>query len=250
MKRTFQAAQGKEELMAILEAENIFAGYGKSEILHGVSMHLEEGEIVTIIGPNGAGKSTLLKAIMGYISIFNGIILWKAEDITYLRPDQKVRRGFGYVPQLGNVFPSLSVRENLEMGGFTAGKEATERGIQKAFELFPVLAESAKKKAGTLSGGQRQMLGMARALMTEPQLLMLDEPSAGLAPKVSEQVFESIQDIHEKTGTGIIIIEQDAYHSLRISNRGYVLVMGQNEFEDRADKILANEKIREAYLGG
>jgi len=136
------------------------------------------------------------------------------------------------------------------MGGFIQAKESIEKGIEKAYQLFPVLADRAKKKAGTLSGGQRQMLGMARALMTQPELLMLDEPSAGLSPKVSEEVFSSIVDIHDRTGTAIIIIEQDAYQSLSISHRGYVLVMGQNEFEDKADRILADEKIREAYLGG
>jgi ABC-type branched-subunit amino acid transport system ATPase component len=234
----------------MLEANHLFAGYGKTEILHGVSLQLAEKEIVTIIGPNGAGKSTLLKAIMGYIAIFKGEVVWKGGNITSLRPDQKVKRGFGYVPQLGNVFPSLTIRENLEMGGFTRTKESIEQGIEKAYQLFPVLADRAKKKAGTLSGGQRQMLGMARALMTQPELLMLDEPSAGLSPKVSEEVFSSIVDIHDRTGTAIIIIEQDAYQSLSISHRGYVLVMGQNEFEDKADRILADEKIREAYLGG
>ena len=236
--------------MKMLEANDLFAGYGKTEILHGVSVQLAEREIITIIGPNGAGKSTLLKAIMGYISIFKGEVLWKGKNITFLRPDQKVKQGFGYVPQLGNVFPSLTIRENLEMGGFIQTKESIEDGVEKAYQLFPVLADRAKKKAGTLSGGQRQMLGMARALMTQPELLMLDEPSAGLSPKVSEEVFSSILDIHDRTGTAIIIIEQDAYQSLSISHRGYVLVMGQNEFEDKADRILADEKIREAYLGG
>ena len=236
--------------MKILEVNNIFAGYGRSEILHGVSIYLEKQEVITIIGPNGAGKSTILKALMGYISIFGGEIYWKGKDITHLQPHEKVNRGFGYVPQLGNVFPSLTVRENLEMGGFIQNKEAVEEGIEKAFQMFPILAERSKKKAGTLSGGQRQMLAMARALMTDPELLMLDEPSAGLAPKVSEEVFATIADIHGKIGRAIIIIEQDAYQSLSISDRGYVLVMGRNEFEDRAEKILADEKIREAYLGG
>jgi len=234
----------------ILEVDNVFAGYGKSEILHGVSIYLEKNEVITIIGPNGAGKSTLLKAVMGYISILKGDITWKGKKVTRLRPDEKVKRGFAYVPQLGNVFPSLTVRENLEMGGFIKGKEVIEEGIYKAFELFPILADRARKKAGTLSGGQRQMLGMARALMTDPDLFMLDEPSAGLSPKVSEEVFSTIADIHSKMGKAIVIIEQDAFQSLNISDRGYVLVMGQNEFEDKAEKILANEKIREAYLGG
>jgi ABC-type branched-subunit amino acid transport system ATPase component len=236
--------------MKILEVNSLFAGYGKSEILHGVSVYLEKEEAITIIGPNGAGKSTLIKAIMGYLPIFKGEVYWKGDKITHLKPHEKVKRGFAYVPQLGNVFPSLSVRENLEMGGFMESKEAIKEGIEKAFQLFPFLAERLNQKAGTLSGGQRQMLAMARALMTAPELLMLDEPSAGLSPKVSEEVFATISDIHSNLGRAIIMIEQDAYQSLRISDRGYVLVMGQNEFEDRADRILSNEKIRAAYLGG
>jgi len=236
--------------MKTLEAKNIFAGYGKSEILHGISICVEKGEAITIIGPNGAGKSTLLKAIMGYIPVFKGEVYWKGENITRLEPHEKVSKGFGYVPQLGNVFPSLTVKENLEMGGFIQNKEMIKERIDKAFQLFPILANRLKQKAGTLSGGQRQMLGMARALMTDPELLMLDEPSAGLSPKVSEELFSIIADIHSKIDSAIIMIEQDAYQSLSISDRGYVLVMGQNEFEDRADKILSNEKIREAYLGG
>jgi len=236
--------------MKILEASNIVAGYGKSEILHGVSVYIEEREAITIIGPNGAGKSTLLKALMGYIPVFKGDVYWKGDAITHLKPHEKVNRGFGYVPQLGNVFSSLTVRENLEMGGFIRSKQIIKERMDKAFQLFPILADRLKQKAGTLSGGQRQMLGMARALMTDPELLMLDEPSAGLSPMLSEEVFLTIADIHEKMGRAIVIIEQDAYQSLSISDRGYVLVMGQNEFEDRADKILSNEKIREAYLGG
>ena len=236
--------------MTILEVNNLFTGYGKSEILHGVSIYLEKEEAITIIGPNGAGKSTLIKAIMGYLPIIKGEIYWKGDNITHLKPHEKVKRGFAYVPQLGNVFPSLSVRENLEMGGFIEKKEDITARMEKAFHLFPFLAERLKQKAGTLSGGQRQMLAMARALMTDPELLMLDEPSAGLSPKVSEEVFTTISDIHKKLGRAIVMIEQDAYQSLRISDRGYVLVMGQNEFEDRADKILSDAKIKEAYLGG
>ena len=236
--------------MSILEVNSLFSGYGKSEILHGVSIHVDREEAVTIIGPNGAGKSTLIKAVMGYLPIFRGEIYWKGENITHLKPHEKIKQGFGYVPQLGNVFPSLSVRENLEMGGFIQGKRAIREGMDKAFQLFPFLATRLNQKAGTMSGGERQMLAMARAMMTDPELLMLDEPSAGLSPKVSEEVFAIVSDVHSKLGRAIIMIEQDAYQSLKISNRGYVLVMGQNEFEDRADKILSNEKIRRAYLGG
>ncbi|UCE35759.1 MAG: ABC transporter ATP-binding protein [Deltaproteobacteria bacterium] len=234
----------------MLEANDIIAGYGKSEILHGVSISLGEGESITIIGPNGAGKSTLLKAIMGYITIFAGDISWKGEDITRLKPHEKIIRGFGYVPQLGNVFPSLTVRENLEMGGFIQTKRMVKERMEKSFQLFPILAKRLKQKAGTLSGGERQLLGMARAMMSEPEILMLDEPSAGLSPKMAEEVFLTILDIHKKLGSAILIIEQDAYQSLSISDRGYVLVMGRNEFEDSAEKILSNQKIREAYLGG
>jgi branched-chain amino acid transport system ATP-binding protein len=236
--------------MKILEVNSLFAGYGKSEILHGVSIYLDREEAITIIGPNGAGKSTLIKAIMGYLPIFKGEIYWKGDKITHLKPHEKAKRGFAYVPQLGNVFSSLSVRENLEMGGFIESKDEIKKGMEKAFRLFPFLAERLKQKAGTLSGGQRQMLAMARALMTDPELLMLDEPSAGLSPKVSEEIFETISGIHKRLGRAIVMIEQDAYQSLSISDRGYVLVMGQNEFEDKADKILSNAKIREAYLGG
>ena len=236
--------------MPILEAKDIFAGYGKTEILHGVSIYLMEREAITILGPNGAGKSTLLKALMGYVSISKGEVLLKGENITRLKPHEKVKRGFGYVPQLGNVFPSLTVKENLEMGGFTRNNDAFKEGIEWTFQLFPILSDRMKKKAGTLSGGQRQMLGMARALMTDPEILLLDEPSAGLAPKASEEVFSTIADIREKMGRAVIIIEQDAFLSLDMSDRGYVLVMGRNEFEDKAERILVNEKIRKAYLGG
>jgi ABC-type branched-subunit amino acid transport system ATPase component len=236
--------------MKILEVRQLFAGYGKSEILHGVTIDLDENESITVIGPNGAGKSTLIKAIMGYLPIFDGEIYWKGENVTRLKPHEKVKKGFGYVPQLANVFPSLSIRENLEMGGFLRNKTDIKERVEQAFQFFPILAQRLTQKAGTLSGGQRQMLAIARALMTDPKLLMLDEPSAGLSPKVTEEVFAAISDIHKEQGRAIIMIEQDAYQSLSISDRGYVLVMGENEFEGRADKILSNEKIKQAYLGG
>lgn len=219
------------------------------EVLHGVSISAADDEIVTIIGPNGAGKSTLLKTIMGYLIPSKGKIIFNGANVTKLRPDDKVKRGVGYVSQLDNVFPSLTVKENLEMGGYIEDGAKVREKITEAYQLFPILKEKRRQRAGTMSGGERQMLAMARALMTEPTLLLLDEPSAGLAPKVASVVFEKIREIHQM-GTAIVIVEQDAYQSLSISDRGYVLVMGQNELEDEADKILSNEKIREAYLGG
>ena len=236
-------------MMTLLEISNIVSGYGGTDVLHGVSMYVDQDEIVTIIGPNGAGKSTLFKTIMGYLIPTAGSILFSGEEVTHLEPNKKVERGMAYVPQLENVFPSLTVQENLEMGGYSKDKEAAKRGIEYAYRTFPVLKQKRNKRASTLSGGERQMLAMGRALMTKPNLILLDEPSAGLAPKVTEAVFNQILNLH-KEGVGIIIIEQDAYRSLSISDRAYVLAMGQNQFDDSADKILNNEQIREAYLGG
>jgi len=236
-------------MMTLLEISNIVSGYGGTDVLHGVSMYVDQDEIVTIIGPNGAGKSTLFKTIMGYLIPTAGSILFSGEEVTHLEPNKKVERGMAYVPQLENVFPSLTVQENLEMGGYSKDKEAAKRGIEYAYRTFPVLKQKRNKRASTLSGGERQMLAMGRALMTKPNLILLDEPSAGLAPKVTEAVFDQILNLH-KEGVGIIIIEQDAYRSLSISDRAYVLAMGQNQFDDSADKILNNEQIREAYLGG
>jgi len=235
--------------MPLLEANNIVSGYGRTEVLHGVSMYVDQDEIVTIIGPNGAGKSTLFKTIMGYLMPSVGNILFSEEEVTTLEPNKKVERGMAYVPQLENTFPSLTVQENLEMGGYSKDRESVKKGIESAYSNFLILREKRNKRVHTLSGGERQMLGMGRALMTEPDLLLLDEPSAGLAPKVAEAVFNQIEDLHKK-GIGIIIIEQDAYKSLRISDRGYVLAMGQNHFDGSADKILSNDQIREAFLGG
>jgi ABC-type branched-subunit amino acid transport system ATPase component len=235
--------------MTLLNARDIVSGYGRTDILHGVSIYVDQDEIVTVIGPNGAGKSTLFKTIMGYLIPREGSILFSGEDVTALEPNKKVEKGMAYVPQLENVFPTLSVQENLEMGGFSKESGAVRKGIEYAFSTFPVLGDKRNKRASTLSGGERQMLGMGRALMTQPSLILLDEPSAGLAPKITEAVFNQIRSLHEE-GIAFIIIEQDAYGSLNISDRGYVLAMGQNQFDDSADKILNNDQIREAYLGG
>ena len=236
--------------MALLDVHDVFSGYGGMEVLHGVSMHVDANEIVTIIGPNGAGKSTLLKTIMGYLKPTKGTILFQEEDVSRLEPNKKVKRGMAYVPQLEGIFSSLTVKENLEMGGYSTDSKNVKQGIEKAFDMFPVLKEKKNKRGRTLSGGQRQMLAMGRALMTEPCLILLDEPSAGLAPQAADTVFNQIGIMHKTRGAAIIIVEQDAERSLSISDRGYVLAMGQNEFDGSADQILKNSQIRKAYLGG
>jgi ABC-type branched-subunit amino acid transport system ATPase component len=233
----------------LLEVDTLHTGYGATVIIHGISIHVQQNEIVTIIGPNGSGKSTLLKAIMGYLKIYDGRIHFKEKDITSLRTVDRTRMGMAYIPQLENVFPSLTVEETLEMGGYRLGKKELKKEVNSMLGLFPVLRDKRNMKVATMSGGQRQMLAMARALMVRPTLILLDEPSAGLSPKISEQVFEKISEI-AATGTSMIIVEQDAEQSLAISDRGYVLAMGEVAFEGSAETILKHEKIREAYLGG
>lgn len=236
--------------MDLLKIDNLFTGYGGTEILHGISMHVEKDEIVTIIGPNGSGKSTLLKAVMGYLKLYQGSLSFNGTDITQTRTVERARMGIAYVPQLENVFPSLTIQETLEMGGYALNKRDMKKALETMFQLFPVLSEKRNMKVATMSGGQRQMLAMGRALMVNPTLMLLDEPSAGLSPKVSEQVFDKIMEIAATEGTAMIIVEQDAEQSLAISSRGYVFAMGEVAFEGPATHILSHEKIREAYLGG
>jgi ABC-type branched-subunit amino acid transport system ATPase component len=235
--------------MAVIQVQGLHCGYGETEILHNVHLHALEREIVTIIGPNGAGKSTLLKAIMGYLYPTQGQIWFQGKDVSRLRPDQRVIHGIAYVPQLDNVFPSLTVEENLRMGGYTLSGSALRQRMEEQYEGFPRLAERRKQRVKTMSGGERQMLAMARALMTDPELLMLDEPSAALSPQMADEVFNKVQTINRQ-GRTILIVEQEAQHSLEISSRGYVLADGRNAFEGKANEILDDEKIREAYLGG
>ena len=235
--------------MPLLEVKNVVSGYGRTDVLHGVSISVARDEIVTIIGPNGAGKSTLFKTIMGYLIPRSGKVIFSEEDLTQLKPNHKVEKGIAYVPQLDNTFLSLTIRENLEMGGFSKDSEALKQGIETAYGTFPILSDRRNQRARTLSGGQRQMLAMSMALMTEPDLLLLDEPSAGLSPKISDEVFNQIMSLHQK-GIGVLIIEQDAHRSLSISDRGYVLAMGQNHFDGSADTILNDPQIKEAFLGG
>ncbi len=234
--------------MSLLTVSNIVAGYGETEILHGVSIAIEEGHIVTIIGPNGSGKSTLLKAIFGLVKPKQGQVLFQGKDITGHAPETVVRRGLCYVPQSSNIFPSLSINENLEMGAFIRTDDFRQR-LEEVYLLFPDLAGRRKDRAGTLSGGQRQMLALARALMLDPALLLLDEPSAGLAPNLVGSVFEKILGIN-RAGVAILLVEQNAKEALQLSSWGYVLASGQNQLEDRGENLLSNPDVTRLYLGG
>jgi ABC-type branched-subunit amino acid transport system ATPase component len=234
--------------MRVLEAKNLISGYGEMDILHGVSIELGDKEIVSIIGPNGAGKSTLLKTIFGILTPREGVVELHGEKVTGLSPDKIVRRGMSYVPQLDNVFPSLTIQENLEMGAFIRTDDYRDK-LHEVYDLFPLLKERRNQKVGSLSGGQRQMVAMGRALMLDPKVLLLDEPSASLAPLLVGMIFEKIMDIN-KTGVTILIVEQNARETLKISDRGYVLAMGRKVFEDTGKAILANEEMGKLYLGG
>ena len=234
--------------MTLLNASGVVAGYGEAEILHGVSITVAGGEIVTIIGPNGCGKSTLMKAIVGLISVRKGSVAFRGEDITRVPPEMIVRTGLCYVPQTSNVFPSLTIRENLEMGAFVRSDDYRGR-INEMFQLFPDLAMQPGRQAGSLSGGQRQMLAIARALMLDPMLLILDEPSAGLSPAMTSLVFDRIRDIN-RGGVAVLLVEQNARQALQMSNRGYVLTSGENRLEDTGPDLLNNPEVATLYLGG
>ncbi len=233
--------------MSLLEVKSLVSGYGEMEILHDVSIQVEEGEIVSIIGPNGAGKSTLMKTIFGLLTTWEGQVLFDGEEITRSAPEQIVRRGMCYVPQVDNVFPSLTVRENLEMGAFIRDDDYRPR-MEEVYELFPDLKGRRGTKVGKLSGGMRQMVALGRALMLDPRMLLLDEPSAGLAPLVVELIFERIQAINQQEVT-FLIVEQNARKALENSDRGYVLVDGQNRLEGLGPALLADEQIGELFLG-
>jgi branched-chain amino acid transport system ATP-binding protein len=235
-------------IVALLEAENVVTGYGDAEILHGVSMGVASEEIVCIIGPNGAGKSTFMKAVFGLLECWEGSVAVGGRDITGLRPDEVTRTGMCYVPQTENVFPSLSVKENLEMGAYILDR-VPEAALGEVYDRFPILGERRGQEAGTLSGGQRQMLAMGRGLMVDPDVMLIDEPSAGLAPDLVDDVFEKIIEINA-AGTAVLMVEQNARKALRNSDRGYVLEMGENRFEDSGENLLDNEEVAELYLGG
>ena len=234
--------------MSSLAVSGLEAGYGDLQVLYGVDMTVDEGEYVTIVGPNGAGKSTVMKSVFGLTTHMGGSVTFDGEDITGRRPEEIISIGVGYVPQSDNVFASLSVRENLEMGAYILDSVPEQR-LDRVFERFPILAERSGQQAGSMSGGQQQMLAMGRALMLDPDLLMLDEPSAGLAPDLVEETFDRIDQINDD-GTAVLMVEQNAKEALRRCDRGYVLVQGQNRYEDDGDALLADEQVRQDFLGG
>jgi neutral amino acid transport system ATP-binding protein len=239
------AADGKPVLLA---AESLVAGYiPEADILNGVSVHVNEGEIVTIVGPNGAGKSTLIKTIFGLLHPRAGTIKFRDAEISGRRPHDITRLGLSYVPQLDNVFPTLTVEENLEMGSLDRARTGEQK--DRVYELFPRLGERRAQHVGTMSGGERQMVAMGRALMPDPQLMLLDEPSAGLAPAFVDAIFEKTQEINQG-GVTIVMVEQNARRALTMSDRGYVLDLGKDRFEGPGPQLIDDPKVAELYLGG
>jgi branched-chain amino acid transport system ATP-binding protein len=234
--------------MTALVGTAMTGGYGGADILKGCTISVESGEIAVIVGPNGAGKSTAMKAMFGMLDLRAGSVLLNSEDITSLPPQHRVQRGMGFVPQTQNVFTSMTVEENLEMGGFIRGDDFSDT-IEEIYNLFPVLREKRAQPAGELSGGQRQQVAVGRALMTQPKVLMLDEPTAGVSPIVMDELFDRIIDV-ARTGIAILMVEQNAKQALAIADRGYVLVQGENRYADSGAALLVNPDVRRAFLGG
>ena len=234
----------------LLRAEEISAGYGKMEILHGVTLAVRPGEMVSIIGPNGAGKSTSFKTIIGLLRPTSGRILFDGQEITGRSPDQVLRLGLAYVPQGRIVFPQMTVHENLEMGAYIEREPARVRGaLEHVYALFPILAERRFQKAGTMSGGEQQMVAIGRALMTNPKLILLDEPSLGLSPKLVTLIFEKLSEM-KRAGYTMMVVEQNAAKALSVADRGYVLELGRNRFEGPGQSLLADPEVKRLYLGG
>jgi branched-chain amino acid transport system ATP-binding protein len=234
--------------MTALVGTAMTGGYGGADILKGCTIAVEAGEIAVIVGPNGAGKSTAMKAMFGMLDLRAGMVLLNGDDVSDLPPQQRVRRGMGFVPQTQNVFTSMTVEENLQMGGFIRGDDFSDT-IEEIYRLFPVLLEKRAQPAGELSGGQRQQVAVGRALMTQPKVLMLDEPTAGVSPIVMGELFDRIIDVAQ-TGIAILMVEQNAKQALQIADRGYVLVQGENRYTDSGAALLANPDVRRAFLGG
>ena len=236
--------------MALLELRDVGAGYGSIQILHGVSLRVNAGEVVSVIGPNGAGKSTTFKVIMGFIDHLGGDIVFDGQSLVGQRPDGILARGLGYVPQGRVVFATMTVRENLEMGAYLERDPARLRqSMDFVYGLFPRLYERRRQMAGTMSGGEQQMLSMGRALMMRPRMMMLDEPSLGLSPRFVDEVFEKVVDL-ARGGLTVMLVEQNAARALEISDRGYVLELGRNRFEGTGRALLDNPEVRTMYLGG
>jgi ABC-type branched-subunit amino acid transport system ATPase component len=235
---------------ALLHAEHVTAGYNRIDILHDVSLTIRPGEIVSIIGPNGAGKSTSFKAIVGFLRPRQGRIVFNGEEITGFRPDLVLRRGLAYVPQGRIVFPQMTVLENLEMGGFIErDRRRIASALERVYALFPILSERRRQKAGTMSGGEQQMVAMGRALMTDPRLILLDEPSLGLSPRFVTLIFEKLVAM-KASGYTLMLVEQNATRALAVADRGYVLELGRNRFEGPGAQLLTDPDVKRLYLGG
>ncbi|MCE2494848.1 MAG: ABC transporter ATP-binding protein [Alphaproteobacteria bacterium] len=234
--------------MSFLIGDGMTGGYGDADIIRNCTIEAEQGEIAVIVGPNGAGKSTAMKAVFGMVMLRAGAVLLDGEDITRLSPQERVRKGMGFVPQERNVFTTMSVQENLEMGAYIRAGDIADP-MARVFDLFPILKERRRQIAGELSGGQRQQVAIGRALMTEPRVLMLDEPTAGVSPVVMDDLFDRILEIRA-TGIAILMVEQNAAQALSIADRGYVLVTGENRHTDTGAALLADPEVRRSFLGG
>ncbi|MEX1663521.1 ABC transporter ATP-binding protein [uncultured Thioclava sp.] len=234
--------------MSYLEARDMTGGYGKADILHSCTLCVEKGEIAVIVGPNGAGKSTAMKAVFGMLNLREGRVTLDGVDITGLSPQDRVKKGMGFVPQVNNVFPTMTVEENLEMGAFIRD-DNFKVTMEQVFTLFPILKDKRRQNAGELSGGQRQQVAVGRALMTQPKLLMLDEPTAGVSPIVMDELFDRIIEV-ARTGISILMVEQNARQALEIADKGYVLVQGENKYTDTGKALLADPEVRRTFLGG
>ena len=234
--------------MSFLEGKNLTGGYGGPDILMGCNLSVDKGQIAVIVGPNGAGKSTAMRAMLGMLDLRLGTVTLGGKDITTLAPEQRIRHGLAFVPQTGNVFTTMTVEENLEIGAYLREDDFSQT-LAQIYELFPVLEEKRNQPAGELSGGQRQQVAVGRALMTQPTVLMLDEPTAGVSPIVMDELFDRIVEIRN-TGIAVLMVEQNARQALEIADIGYVLVQGENRYTDRGEVLLANPDVRRSFLGG